>query len=351
MYYFEYCVLYLVHEYPSIPISLLKQEEIPSENQKIKIWTSCPSGYKYAIKNIITFNISFDAVEIHETTHSSVYIITATLNNSLNRLRKKDFGLFRMVVLPQNDGKIKDSISRAALGALVHHIYEEGKQGVYIEKNNLLYHVYFGLHACIADLKAAMQLYDRPGCTNSDQPCITHDCTVGCFDVATQSYTNPKKCPFINESELKTSGRSLCLFPPGSVYRSLPFLGICAHDLCINIATNESNLISIYKSFFHSQLSNLELQIIKSLYKFLYQFGSEYFPLQFIEVGSYEKDEFKREFEVDENLPFVDRRFLIRLFESCQLTKEGAYPCDFMHFIANTIIRMISFVNDSYVKE
>ena len=113
-----------------------------------------------------------------------------------------------------------------------------------------------------------------------------------------------------------------------------------------------NQILLVYTNhFFHSQLSNLELQIIKSLYKFLYQFGSEYFPLQFIEVGSYEKDEFKREFEVDENLPFVDRRFLIRLFESCQLTKEGAYPCDFMHFIANTIIRMISFVNDSYVNE
>ena len=75
MYYFEYCVLYLVHEYPSIPISLLKQEEIPPENQKIKIWTSCPSGYKYAIKTLF-LSISLLMLLKSMKLHIPVYILS-----------------------------------------------------------------------------------------------------------------------------------------------------------------------------------------------------------------------------------------------------------------------------------
>ena len=88
-------------------------------------------------------------------------------------------------------------------------------------------------------------------------------------------------------------------------------------------------------------------------------FGSSYCPLQFLEVGDFEKMEHLNEDEDDEEeeekagneeedmsintLPYTERQALVQVFSHSPLDKSCAYPVEFMHALRNYISHSVGY--------
>ena len=263
-----FIILYysLVDKLPHIPMSILKQSHNVSKPGTVKIWSHFPSSYKKAVVQVLSFNFAFDGVEIKS---KSSNILSLTLNNSLCRFRNEKFSVFRCAEIPKSTGKYQDPLFRQLLGFYSEYIDKNGKDGVYLERDGILYHIYYATHAYTADLKAAMQFYDRPGCMNSIQPCITHFCTRGSFDLVSHTYINPNNNACKYHSGLKTIGRSILHFPPTSVYRLLPFVAVYANNVFVSVDNKKEKVVDTVEDYMGTTLSDEDKEIVIVLFIFL----------------------------------------------------------------------------------
>ena len=204
-------------------------------------------------------------------------------------------------------------------------------------------YVNFGIHAYVADLKAAMQLYDRPSCTNSTQPCFTQGCTYGSLDVVTQTYVKPEDSLMKRKGSFKTIGRSLCQFQRGSIWRALPFIGAYANDILFPNVNKHEKIVTLVEEYMETTLSNEDKEKVLSLFTLLHSFGPLYFPMQFMEVGNFEKQTYVREMDKP-NANFKERRHLVNLVDSSPIPLDCAYACDFMHGITNFITTIVTYL-------
>lgn len=287
----------------------------------------------------ITFNLAYDGVEVFQSSNKgSMYIISVTINNTQAKHRNTERGTFRISALPHSSGAFSEPFSRVALGAIIKYISDKGKAGLYIEDNGVLFHVYFSIHAFVADLKAAMQMYDRSNCTNTYQPCITHGCVNASYDVVTRSYVHPDRNPCIYQDQMKSVCRSLTHFEASSVWRLFPAVSSYASDILFPVTkyTNkEDSIVELLQAYMGCSLTSQDKEKVLHMYKFARSLGHTFFMRQNIEVGEYEREPFMFQPYENEESPFQDRRCVVDLAYSSPLPLDAAYGCEYMHALSN----------------
>lgn len=325
---------------PSLPSNLLDTTtSLPDTFHDIKVWKKCPPGHEYAVVNHITFNLAFDGVDVFQTSNKgSVYIITLTVNNAQGKFRNMETGTYRIAVLPHSDGEFSEPFSRAALGAMIKHIRDSGKEGLYIEEDGVLYHVYFSIHAYVADLKAAMQLYDRPNCTKTFQPCLTHGCVYASYDVITRSYVHPDQNPCVFQEKLKTMCRSLTHFHSSSIWRVFPVVASYASDVFYppsKFPAKKDQILDILRGYMKCELSSEDEKKVLDMFAFARGLGHNFFMRQNVEAGECEREPFVIDRSEDDKKAYLDRRYLVNLSENSPLPLDAAYGCEYMHAMSN----------------
>lgn len=148
-----------------------------------EIWKECPSGYEYAVVCQLPLNIFTDGVEVFPTANKSVYVISATINNALSKYRHLLINIIRLAIVPSSPkGLFSQHLFRVVLGTILKDILINGKKGFYLEFDEILYHIYYGVHYVGGDLVTGMQMYDRLSCQISTIPCFQYDCVRGSLD-------------------------------------------------------------------------------------------------------------------------------------------------------------------------
>lgn len=304
----------------------------------------------------ITFNLAYDGVEVFQSSNKgSVYIVSLTINNTQAKHRNTERGTFRISAIPHSSGTFSEPFSRAALGAIIKYINEKGKAGLYIEDNGVLFHVYFSIHAFVADLKAAMQLYDRSNCTNTYQPCITHGCVNASYDVVTRSYVPPERNPCVYQDKMKSVCRSLTHFKASSVWRLFPAVSSYASDVIFpptEYPNKEDTLFELLQTYMGCSLIPQDKEKVLHMYKFARSLGRSFFMRQNIEVGEYEREPFMMQPFENSEKPFRERRCLVDLAYHSPLPLDAAYGCEYMHALSNITESVNAYLmNKAYIND
>lgn len=145
-------------------------------------------------------------------------------------------------------GVLSQPLFRVVFGIILKDILINGKKGFYLEVDEILYHIYYGAHCVGGDLVAGMQMYDRPSCQNTENPCFQYDCVRGSLDPFAFEFVHESICEY--KATLKSYVRTACHLPSDSIYRIIPFIVTYANDFIIppNSASKRDNLGSIIEN-------------------------------------------------------------------------------------------------------
>lgn len=323
------------------------------EPKKIKYYKSPPNKDK-AVVRFVTFNLYGDGLEVFNSVdHGSVYAISLTVNNALNKLRNTPSQTCRLVTIPSSKGAKSNPLYRRCMGIIEKAINEEGKKGFYIwdEEEKVLYHYYYAIHCHCFDLVAAMQFYDRPGCSNDNIPCFQHNCAAGVYNPIVCRYTFPDHNLANATTVLRNIGRFSTHFNQGSICRAGPFIAAYANELLYPSGRYPAkHIVDCVERYLKKPLSQQDQVIVSHLFKYYCSLGPDLFLHIPIEAGLEEKREYQKKLDPDKCV-MENRTNLVEFAKSSPLPPDSAYAFDFMHGVANAIKRVMSYIRHSHISK
>ena len=241
-------------------------------------------------------------------------------------------------------GVLSQPLFRVVFGIILKDILINGKKGFYLEVDEILYHIYYGVHCVGGNLVAGMQMYDRPSCQNTENPCFQYDCVRGSLDPFAFEFVHESICEY--KATLKSYVRAACHLPSDSIYRIIPFIVTYANDFITppNGASKRDNLVSIIEKYMQCRLLPEDKDLVYAMYDFVHDFGSQLTNGMPIEVGEFERIHYQRNKSSEKGFIYKDKRFLVNLDENTVFGLLYAYCIDYMHALFNISNPINSFL-------
>lgn len=318
-----------------------------SKHKKVRYSKHRPSGFDKAVVRLITFNLFGDGLEVFKQSKpgsGTVYAITLTVNNSLNKLRNTPAQTCRLMTIPSSEGVKSNPVYRNCLGIIEEAINREGKEGFYLIDEGVLYHYYYGIHCHCFDLIGAMQFYDRSSCGTGNNPCFQYNCAAGVYNPIVNRYTYPEHNLAKATSYIKSFGRFATHFDTGSICRAGPLIAAYGNEILYSPEKYpQKDIVRIVEKFLKKTLSSRDREAVQQLLSFYNSLGSYLFLHVPIESGNEEKKEHIR-IPDKENTHLEKRNNLVNFENSSPLPPEAAFGFDFMHGVSNGIKKVMSYI-------
>lgn len=266
-----------------------------SKQKKVRYSKQRPSGFDKAVVRLITFNLFGDGLEVFKKSKpgaGSVYAISLTVKDSLNKLRNTPAQTYRLMTIPSSEGVKSNPVYRNCLGIIEEAINEEGKKGFYLvdEEEGILYHYYYGIHCHCFDLIGTMQFYDRSSCGSGNLPCFQYNCAAGVFNPIVNRYTFPEHNIAKATSFIKSIGRFATHFDTGSICRAGPLIAAYANEMLYSHERYpHKDIVRIVEKYLKKTLSSRDRTTVQQLFNFYNSLGSNLFLHVPIESGNEEK--------------------------------------------------------------
>ena len=328
--------------------------EYRMEPKDIIFSKECPKGYEKAVTRVIMFNCFTDGLQLYKSSSKgTVYALSLTVNNCLNKYRNLPSHTCRMMTSPSSEGKVANPIFRKSLGMYLKQIKEEGVKGFYIQdlEEGILYHYYYGINALCGDLIALMQLVDRPSSIKSNIPCFLFDCCAGVYNPVSNRYCFPKDNIAKGTTDMKSIGRCNAQFPLHSVYRCGPFIACYANESLYpseKYPNKRDNLVAKVEEYLGVELDEEDKERVILMFDIYQSLGPDLFLHSPLESGDDERRDYVFQDEEDED--FERRVQLIKLKEIFEMPYSDLIAFDYMHGVSNAIMKFIKYFLGKYVE-